>query len=195
MSLSLPFPDRVGQTTRQHFNRRSALLRKQNSLWRIEQGAVRTLTWLEDGTIVVLGVWGPGDIVGKALSQVEPYQIECLTQVEAVIFPFEQSDHLTEVLLAHLQQAEEFMAIRSYKMMDAMLIKLLTWLSRKFGREVEQGRLIDLRLTHQDIAELLGSTRVTVTRILRQLEQQGLIERFPLHRIILREEEIWHYEI
>lgn len=76
-----------------------------------------------------------------------------------------------------------------------MLVKLLTLLSQKFGREVEQGLLIDLRLTHQDIAELLGSTRVTVTRILRQLEQQGLIQRFLLHRILLREEEVWHYEI
>jgi len=41
----------------------------------------------------------------------------------------------------------------------------------------------------------LGATRVTVTRTLNQLEQQGLIERLPLQRIILREEEVWHYEI
>lgn len=195
MSLSSPFLTHIAKTTRQHFNRRSVLPRKQNSLWKIEQGVVRTSTWLEDGTTVILGIWGPGDIVGKALSQVEPYQIECLTQVEAEIFPLEESDRIRDVLLAHLQQAEEFVVIRSYKMMDIMLIKLLSWLSKKFGREVEQGRLIDLRLTHQDIAEILGSTRVTITRTLRQFEQQGLIQRFPLHRILLREEEIWHYEI
>jgi CRP-like cAMP-binding protein len=42
---------------------------------------------------------------------------------------------------------------------------------------------------------MLNSTRVTITRILTQLEEQGLISRLPLHRIVLKEEELWHYEI
>ena len=57
------------------------------------------------------------------------------------------------------------------------------------------GRLIDLRLTHQDLAELLGTTRVTVTRSLIQLEQQGLIQRLSLQRIVLQSTDCWHYEI
>ncbi|MFN9176098.1 MAG: helix-turn-helix domain-containing protein, partial [Synechocystis sp.] len=85
--------------------------------------------------------------------------------------------------------------IRNYKTTDIMLIKLFTWLSRKNGKKTPNGQLIDIRLTHQDIAEILGITRVTVTRSLLQLEKQGLIERNPLHRFILKEEEIWHYEI
>jgi CRP-like cAMP-binding protein len=52
-----------------------------------------------------------------------------------------------------------------------------------------------MRLTHEDLAEMLGSTRVTITRILGQFEQEGLIARLSLHRIVLREEEIWYYEI
>ena len=51
-----------------------------------------------------------------------------------------------------------------------------------------------MRLTHEDIAELLGSS-VTITRILKQLEEDGLIHRLRLHRIVLREQEVWHYEI
>ena len=87
------------------------------------------------------------------------------------------------------------MQIRSHKRVDVMLLKLLAWLSTRFGQDVDTGRLIDLRLTHQDLSELLRATRVTITRTLNQLEQQGLIERLPLQRIILREEEVWHYEI
>lgn len=195
MTLSSPASSYLARRTKQHFARRTEIPYKQSSFWQIETGVVRTLTWLADGKAVILGLWGAGDIVGKGLSHVDPYQIECLTKVEAVSISLEESDRLSEVLLAHLQQAEELMVIRSYKAMDMMLLRLLSWLSQKFGREIEQGRLIDLRLTHQDLAELLGSTRVTVTRILRQLEQQGLIQRLPLHRILLREEEIWHYEI
>jgi CRP-like cAMP-binding protein len=75
------------------------------------------------------------------------------------------------------------------------MIRLLFWLSRRFGEDKAQGQLIDLRLTHQDLAEFLGTTRVTVTRTLGQLEEQGLTQRLPLGRIILKESELWFYEI
>jgi CRP-like cAMP-binding protein len=195
MSISSRFQSSSSESTKQIFKQRSFLPLKQNVLWKIETGVVRIVTWHEDGTLVTLGVWGPGDIVGQAFSRVEPYQIECLTRVEAAILPLEGWFPLTEVMLAHIQQAEELMIIRSYKTVEIMLIKLLGWLAKKFGREVETGQLIDLRLTHQDIADLLNSTRVTITRILTQLEEQGLIYRLPLHRIVLKEEEVWHYEI
>ena len=177
------------------FDPRANLPLRQNSLWKLESGAVRTITWLEDGTLVTLGLWGHGEFVGKALARVQPYQIECLTQVKATLIPLTESLQLTELLLAHIQQMQELTVIRGHKKTDIMLIKLLSWLGQKFGREAQTGQLIDLRLTHQDIADILGSTRVTITRILSQLEQQGIIARYPLHRIILREEAIWHYEI
>jgi CRP-like cAMP-binding protein len=66
---------------------------------------------------------------------------------------------------------------------------------KKFGREVKQERLIELRLTHQDLAELLGTTRVTITRILKQFEQQGLVQRLPNQLTLLQPEAIWHHEI
>lgn len=156
---------------------------------------VRTLTWLDNDAIATLGLWGPGDIVGKPLSTIDPYQIECLSKVTATPLPPDRWQQATPALLAHIRQAEEFTLIHSYRRIDAMLIKLLTWLAKKFGRVVETGQLIDLRLTHQDIAEILGTTRVTITRTLSQFEQQGVIHRLPLHRIVLKEEEQWHYEI
>jgi CRP-like cAMP-binding protein len=181
--------------TQQQFSPRSLLPLRQNSLWKIETGVVRTITWLDDDTIAATGLWGPGDIVGKALSKMEPYQLECLTKVEVSLMPVSRLHQETEALLNHMQQIEEFSLIRSYRKIDAMVIKLLSWLAKKFGREVETGHLIDLRLTHQDIAEMLGTTRVTITRTLSQFEQQGLIHRLPLRRIVLKEDELWHYEI
>lgn len=195
MSLYSGLQKQNSKITKNIFTRRSFLPEQKNSLWKIETGFVRTFTYLEDGTTVALGLWGPGDIVGRALSRLEPYQMECLTKVEATILPLDTWDQRTETLLAHIQQAEELMVIRSYKKVDTMLIKLLAWLSQKFGSEVEKGRLIDMRLTHEDLAEMLGSTRVTITRILGQFEQEGLIDRLSLHRIVLKEEDIWYYEI
>lgn len=197
ISPSFPVTNHSDRTIIRYFKQRSFIPLPQDILWKIEKGVVRNLTWHEDGTPVTLGVWGPGDVVGRSLSKIEPYEIECLTKVEVTIFPVNESYQyqLTDILLAHLEQAEALMMIRSYKTVEIMLIKLLSWLAKKFGRAVETGQLIDLRLTHQDIAELLNSTRVTITRVLTNLEEKGLIHRLPLHRIVLKEEQIWHYEI
>jgi CRP-like cAMP-binding protein len=195
MSLYTGLTQSSTDNTHKHFTRRSLLPVKKNAVWRIESGFVITYTYLEDGTIVALGLWGPGDVVGEVLSKMKPYRMECLTTVKATVLPVDDLHQFTETLLYHIQQAEELMVIRSHKKVETMLIQLLGWLSKKFGSEVEQGRLIDMRLTHEDLAALISSTRVTITRLLGQLEQEGLIDRLPLHRIILRQEDIWYYEI
>ncbi len=177
------------------FSRRSNLPLEKNFLWKIDKGVVRTMTWLEDGTIVTLGLWGEGDIVGRELSKAEAFEIECLTKVEVTAIYLNDFLSTYEVLLEHIQQSEELTIIRSYRTVDLMIIKLLGWLAIKFGHAVENGHLIDLRLTHQDIAEIVGSTRVTVTRILAQLEEQGLIQRLPMHMTLVQAQELWHYEI
>ena len=185
----------VGDRTQRRFSPRNSLPLASNYLWRIDSGVARSLTWLEDGTVVALGVWGKGDLVGKALSKTDPLQIECLTRVEATPVPATADEQTVAALLKHLQQAEDLLMIRSHKRTEQTLVRLLNWLAKRFGHEVENGQLIDLRLTHQDIAELLGTTRVTITRMLTQLEQQNLIQRLPMHRIVLHEDELWHYEI
>lgn len=180
---------------RQQFSLRKSLPVKQNCVWQIETGIVRSLTWLEDGTTITLGIWGPTEIVGQPLTTLNPFQIEALTTVEATLLCLGKEPLPSQWVLQHLQQAEALMVIRSYRRVDLMLAKLLAWLAQRFGRSVQQGHLIDLRLTHQDLAELVGTTRVTITRTLGQFEQQGLIERLSVHRILLKEDDVWHYEI
>lgn len=170
-------------------------LPKSAELWKIESGFVQVFTTLEDGTKIVFGIWGAEDVVGQAFSKNRPYFIECLTQVVATPVRLENLTNPTEIALKHLQQAEELMIIRSHKRIDTMLLKLLSWLAERFGTEVNQGRLIDLRLTHHNLSELLGATRVTVTRSLIQLEQQGFIQRLSLQRIVLQQTQCWHYDI
>nr|WP_242041824.1 helix-turn-helix domain-containing protein [Alkalinema sp. FACHB-956] len=79
--------------------------------------------------------------------------------------------------------------------MEERLVRLLVWLSDRFGEESSLGAVINFRLTHQDIADLLGTTRVTVTRLLNQLEKQGTIERPSIRKIILKEIDCWYYQI
>jgi CRP-like cAMP-binding protein len=62
----------------------------------------------------------------------------------------------------------------------------LVWLAHKFGQQMEHGWQIGFRLTHQDLADAIGSSRVTVTRLLSKLEKQGAIARFDRGQIIVK---------
>ena len=192
MSLSPPMVD---STTRK-FARRSVLPLKQDYLWQIETGVVRTLTCLEDGTTVTLGLWGPGDVVSHVLSKADPYQIECLTPVEATVLPLDRWHLVNEALIIHIHQFQEFLEILHCRSVDASLLRFLTWMAKKFGQQVERGSLIELHLTHQEISEIIGTTRVTVTRLLNTFERQGLIKRLPRKFMVMHEQHpFWHYEI
>lgn len=48
----------TGSLTQRLFTRREIIPQRNDVLWRIERGAVRTLTWSEDGTFITLGYWG-----------------------------------------------------------------------------------------------------------------------------------------
>lgn len=196
MTASRLLSGRSVDLKRSKFARRSLLPLGQDYLWCIETGVARTLTWLADGTNVTLGLWGSGDVVSRALSKAEPYQIECLTPVEATLLPLDRWNSVNEALIHHIQQFQEFLEILHCRSVEASLLRLLIWLAKKFGHQVEQGQLIELRLTHQEIAETIGTTRVTVTRLLNDFEKQGLIERLPHKFIVLHEQQpFWHYEI
>ncbi len=173
------------QVSQYLFSRREVIPPRNDVLWRIEHGAVRTLTWSEDGTFITLGYWGLGDLIGYPLSRIKPYQIECLTGVEVSIVPAHLWHQDVDALLSHIQQAEDLLSIVHRKPISLRLWQFLLWLSEKFGRDIDKGKLIDLNITHQDTAEVLNTTRVTITRLLQQFEEEGVIVRHK-RRIILR---------
>lgn len=193
----IPLPTQPPALLHQSFAYRDLLPLNRNCLWQIEAGVVRTLTWRDDGTMTTLGLWGPGDVAGRSLSQANPYQIECLTPVKAVPLPQHQWHEATDAMILHIQRSEELMTILHCRQAELSLLHLFTWLAKRFGRAVEQGQQIDLRLTHQDIADLIGLTRVTVTRLVNEFEKQGMIQRIQRQFIILQHDQwpFWHYEI
>lgn len=196
MTVSPLSPNRSAELTSSGFARRSFLPLRHNILWLLETGVVRTLTVLEDGTSVTLGLWGQGDVVGRVLSKADPFQIECLTSVEANLLPDYSWHRATEAMILHIQRSGELIEIMHCRQAESSLLRLFAWLAKRFGQEVEQGQLIDLRLTHQDIADLIGLTRVTVTRLINDFEKQGIIQRKQRQFIVLHDQSpFWHYEI
>jgi CRP-like cAMP-binding protein len=154
-------------------------------LWQIESGIVRTLTWNEEGKQSTLGLWSKGDIIGEPLSNINPYEAECVTNVTVSVLPSSLWYQAFDAMFAHVHQAEELLHILHCDPIHLRLRLLLSWLAEKFGNDTLHGRLISLNLTHQEIAELINTTRVTVTRNLKQLEQNGIISYHKGRSIVL----------
>jgi CRP-like cAMP-binding protein len=167
------------------FNRREQLPVHDQLLWQILEGQVRTVTWDDEGNLTTLGVWGPSDFLGQPFSIVEPYQIECLTPVKALQCPMPGAPQAISILLNNVQQTEKLMSILQIKTMTHRIYKILDWLSERFGRAYPMGKSVGLGLTHQQIADLAGTTRVTVTRLLCVLEADKKIHRMPKRNIML----------
>ncbi|MDZ4879004.1 MAG: Regulatory protein CysR [Chroococcidiopsis cubana SAG 39.79] len=171
---------------KQQFVRRARLPEHQAVLWKIESGAVCSMTWTSDGELACLGYWGVGDVVGHALSRVQPYELHCLTNVEISSCPRNEWSQLTDALVHRQQQTEELLSIVHINPLSHRLWQLLVWLSQKFGREVGNGRWLELRLTHQQLAQTLGTSRVAVTTILQRLEAEGKIQRQQRRLIVVQ---------
>ena len=82
------------------------------------------------------------------------------------------------LLELRLVQYEELVKCLLPRETEVRLANLLPILARKFGEGSEDGRFvtIDLRLTHQDLAAMVASTRESVTKVLNEMRNRGVIE-------------------
>lgn len=160
---------------------------KPDHYWLLQQGIVKTCTWTEEGAPITLGYWGEADLIGQPLSLVYPYQVKCVTVVNALLIPLDCTPKITDLIQSHIQQTEEVLWIQRSNKVYQRLRRILLWLSHKFGQKLEIGQLIDFRLTHQELAELVGATRVTVTKLINQLEKEGFLSRPERNAIIIHD--------
>ena len=83
---------------------------------------------------------------------------------------------LLQGLSSRILQTETMIETLTHRDMSSRLVSFLLVLCRDFGVPSEKGITIDLRLSHQAIAEAIGSTRVTITRLLGDLRNLGLLQ-------------------
>jgi CRP-like cAMP-binding protein len=123
-------------------------------------------------------------VVGYPLSEAQTCAIECVTSVEAWKLGSEQWPLYVTNLLRYGQQLESFAVIGRLERTDLRLQQFLIWMAQKFGRVINLGCLIEVPLTRQAIAEAIGTTRVTVTRLLGQFRQEGILIPQKRHLVL-----------
>ena len=86
--------------------------------------------------------------------------------------------NLTTTLAERLRGMDDEAQVLSYKDAQGRVAYVLLRLYRAGVIEFDEGRAL-VRLTHQDLANLAGTSRETVTRALKALEAEGVIETRP----------------
>ena len=114
------------------------------------------------------------------------YHAVAFTPVELLSAPIEQVEQalkehpdlailMLQGLSSRILQTEMMIETLAHRDMGSRLVSFLLILCRDFGVPVPDGIRIDLKLSHQAIAEAIGSTRVTVTRLLGDLRENDMI--------------------
>ena len=136
----------------------------------------------EAGEFTLLGLWGPGELLVPTSLGIAHQ--EWLTMSNVTVSQWEPSaDERQDFVLDQLRQTSTILLLLRVWPVEARLLQLLIWLGEKFGRINSRGISLstnDLNLTHHNLAELAGTTRVTVTKTLTRLrlEEQLLITEY-----------------
>ena len=157
------------------FNAGNELPEKLNNLWLIKSGVVKSYTVDRQNKTAILGFWGKGDVAGKSLSKIEPYFLQCMTDVRAISIPASDWEIVSNNLLDRIRQTQELSYIIRNPQNSDRLWLLLRWLGNKFGKDIPEGKIIEFQLTAKEIAEVLGMDRIVISELLEQFQREKLI--------------------
>ncbi len=163
---------------RRTYRRGELILLDADSVLQIEDGVLATTMIHQDGIEVMLGLSGKGQIVVAHPDDSCHVQIVAHTDSKVQIEPWETAvDHpdFSVKLKMRLQQMEGWAAMQARPSLSQRVLGILGLLAGQVGRVQEQGILIDVRVTHAQLASAVGSTRTSITRILSELRDTGKI--------------------
>ena len=155
----------------------------------VNGGRVKVSKVTRDGKELTLAYRAPGDIFGETClidggpreEMAEAMENALVTEIERGEFERLLQGHamlgyrLSKILAARRRDIENKIENLVFKDVNSKLAELLMRLANEYGVDDSRGTLIALKITHQEMANLIGSTRETVSLTLSQFKRRGLI--------------------
>ena len=160
-----------------------------DSVFMILEGRIKVTILGDDGREIILSMLGPGDFFGEmALLDNEPRSATAIAVEDTELLSLHRTDFqsvmgnnpgisaaLIKVLSTRLRRANHQISTLALLDVYGRVARVILDMAREEGRRLKDGRIAFRRATHQEIANRIGTTRETVTRMLKDLERQGLI--------------------
>ena len=169
----------------------------------VKKGKVRVSRVTPDGKQLTLAIQDKGTILGdmSLLGQEPIPEAFAETLDEAVICTISPEEMRTLVerypaigvniisyLSRRLRDAEAELESMAYQRVGQRLARKLLDLSNRFGVKTSRGTLIEARLTQQELAEMIGTTRETLAHTLADFRKRGLLDT-EKHQVLIRDAE------
>jgi len=155
----------------------------------IESGQVKIVGFSELGNEVILAILVDNDFFGElSLFDGEERSATAISMMPTRTLSLHRDDflkivaeypglaiHVMSLLGNRLRQADSMIKDAAFLSLSSRLAKQLISLAEQFGRQIDEGLLIDLRITQQDLADALGASRVAINRQLGVYQDRGFI--------------------
>ncbi|MEB3332877.1 MAG: Crp/Fnr family transcriptional regulator [Synechococcaceae cyanobacterium] len=187
-SREIPRPEGIRELLEASFQKRNIvhlgegssvpLLRQQ--VWLVVRGMVKLGAITIHGDEMVLGLAGPSEPFGEPFADVDAYEARTLCATDLLSFSLQEIEAdptlcgaMLRALAARHRQSQSLLALMSLRRVEERVRGFLELLVNEYGQPCPEGLRLDLRLTHQELASAVGTTRVTVTRVIGALREQG----------------------
>ncbi|MBK9146002.1 MAG: Crp/Fnr family transcriptional regulator [Candidatus Melainabacteria bacterium] len=160
-----------------------------DAIFFIEKGRVRVTRLSPEGKTVILALLGPGELIGEAAWECSEHDSYAETLDESRIYQIGRDTfqnfirqnpefglRLIQILGGRLKQAQARIEDLVFRQVPSRVARLLLTLAENHGRVTPSGIRVEFPLTHQEIADMVGSSRVTVTQILNRFRSSNWIE-------------------
>ena len=170
-----------------------------DALFLIGSGQLKVAIFAEDGREVILSVLATGGFFGEmSLLDDEPRSAHVIAMTDATLFQLRREDFrarlrsspdlsiaMLKELSRRLRRADETITGMALLDVNGRIVNLLLDLAREEG-----GRRITRKLTHATIGQMVGASRETVSRTMRNLVVRGLITVSRQEIVLLAPDEL-----
>lgn len=156
----------------------------------LKSGLVKLVSLSEKGAETILHILRPDEIFGELLLAEERRQFSAVAMTDVLVTVVPRANVL-DMLASVPTVALNFTRLLSRRLVKTArdyagfghtwsyhrLAQALLQLADEHGIATPAGTLIDLRLTHNDLANIIGTTRETVTIQMNRFKRQGIVSR------------------
>ena len=161
-------------------------------IWIVVRGVVKLSCLNEQGDDVLLAIAGPNEPFGEPLTHLDLFEAITLDHCDLLGLSIQDvnttphlSNNLMKAMMHRTRQSEALIALLGLRGVENRVKSFLELMAEDYGQPCDQGLKLNLRLTHQEIASAVSTTRVTITKVLGQLKESGWLQYDSKQKIIV----------
>jgi len=177
-----------------------------DTVYFIEGGQVKLVMLSPEGRECIFAVHGAGEVFGELSLSGLGERIETAMAMEEADLKVIPSSNFLALLTSNslLEGFVRYLAVRIAEQQQVIahlvtidseqrLGKTLLQLARSLGKRTSDSLRIEHKITHQELSEMVGTTRSRVSVFMQRFRNLGLIETGDEHFLVIKEQKLTDY--